>query len=133
VQVWELKKDHTLERKYTRKFLGEESKVNVMGVAKVETNESAYNVYVFYTIPSEQNRYKMLNVMMDSETIEPYVYYFESPRIANGKPITGMTKHFNYNTNDWFVFGGASTFLEVDAKKRVFLDWTGQKKTFGFI
>jgi len=66
VQVWELKKDHTLERKYTRKFLGEESKVNVMGVAKVETNESAYNVYVFYTIPSEQNRYKMLNVMMDS-------------------------------------------------------------------
>jgi hypothetical protein len=31
------------------------------------------------------------------------------------------------------VFGGATTFLEGDAKKRVFLDWTGQKKTFGFI
>lgn len=122
-----------MEEKYTRKFLGEENKVNVMGVAKVETNESAYNIYVFYTIPKEENRYKVLNCMIDSDTIEPYVYYFESPKSASGKPITGTPHHFAYNTNDWFVFGGATTFLEGDAKKRVFLDWTGQKKTFGFV
>lgn len=133
VQVWELSKDHTLERKYTHKFTGENNKVNVMGVAKVETNESAYNVYVFYTLPKEENRYKVLNVMMDSTTIEPYTYYFESPKTNNGNPITGIPAHFAYNTNDWFMFGGSTTFLEGDAKKRVFLDWTGQKKTFGFI
>ena len=101
VQVWELKKDHTMEIKYTRKFLGETNKVNVMGVAKVETNESAYNVYVFYTIPKEENRYKVLNCMIDSDTIEPYVYYFESPRVQAGKPVTGSPHHFAYNTNDW--------------------------------
>lgn len=125
LQVWELEKDHTMDRKYTRKFTGETNKVNVMGVAKVETNESAYNVYVFYTIPKEENRYKVLNVMVDSDTIEPYTYYFEQPKSYNGKPITGVPEHFYYDTNDWFVFGGSTTFLEGDAKKRVFLDWTG--------
>lgn len=51
-----------MDRKYTRVFTGEEKRVNVMGVAKVETNESPYNVYIMYTIPDENNRYKVLNV-----------------------------------------------------------------------
>lgn len=62
VQVWQLDSDHTMDRKYTRVFTGEENRVNVMGVAKVETNESPYNVYIMYTIPDENNRYKVLNV-----------------------------------------------------------------------
>lgn len=51
VQVWELKKEHTLDRKYNRLFTGEKKTINVMGVSKVEGNDSPYNVYIFYTIP----------------------------------------------------------------------------------
>jgi hypothetical protein len=49
------------------------------------------------------------------------------------KAITGTPKHFYYSDNDWFVFGGSTTFLQGDSKKRVFIDWAGQKKTFGYV
>jgi hypothetical protein len=59
--------NYTFERTYLKLFI-ESDPVQVMGINKIATNDDPYSLYLFYLIPSQGYRGKVLNFKIDAET-----------------------------------------------------------------
>jgi hypothetical protein len=58
-----------------------------MSIDKIATNDEPYSLYLFYLIPSEGYRGKVLNFRLDSESEGdqlPYSYFFMQNPYASG-------------------------------------------------
>lgn len=107
-----------------RYFTGERHHPIVVSVDKVMTNNDPYHVYVFYYVPTDQNRFKVLEIKIDSAIEEtdgvaifnPFTYYFTPPLLLHGDPaestIVRDLHRLQYNgENDSWFFGGSINFM----------------------
>ena len=123
---------YALEYEYGRIFR-EEKEVELIGVSS-EWKTSPYSVFVYYKIPSENGRAKLMTTLMDTSK-KTTMYYF-TPKLGQQDGYVQFQEIYRFGVDGlYYLYAGTTNFIVgTGTQNTVGVDWSQSAgRKFGFM